>query len=300
MRILAPLIILDANLTSSNVTEDVVYAAYNAGTTYGVGNIIYYSTTNSHRRYVSLQASNIGNTPLTSPLWWQDEGADTKWSMFDGSVQSQSTNANTVDVVVVPPGRVNCIAILNMSCASFEVKITDSIAGLVYDQVFNGVSTAGIVDEYHYFFDPITRLSDIVLLDLPNLNAPSIEIIFTDTGNTVGVGCVLFGQSVTIGATQYGASVGIQDYSIKTQDTFGNYSITQRAYSKTGSFTVFVDNILIDSLQSKLASYRAIPTLYIGSDGYTSTLIYGYYKDFSIAISYVYNSVCTLDIEGLT
>ena len=57
--------------------------------------------------------------------------------------------------------------------------------------------------------------------------------------------------------------------------------------------------VAVDRLQNILAGYRATPILYIGTDEFGSTAILGFYKDFSIAISYFAYSVCTIEIEGL-
>ena len=106
------------------------------------------------------------------------------------------------------------------------------------------------------------------------------------------------GLSREIGGVQYGASVGITDYSVKSQDAFGNYVITQRAFSKRATFNVMVENGLIDELQTLLADLRATPAIYVGSDGYVSTMIYGFYKDFSTVISYPTLSVLSIELEG--
>lgn len=53
--------------TSGSVTITFGQAQYAAGTTYAVGNIVYWNG----NRYTSLQSSNTGNQPDISPTWWQ-------------------------------------------------------------------------------------------------------------------------------------------------------------------------------------------------------------------------------------
>jgi len=96
------------------------------------------------------------------------------------------------------------------------------------------------------------------------------------------------------------AKVGIQDYSIKQRDTFGNYTILQRAFNKKADFTVYIENSAVDSVVNLLSDYRATPTVYVGSSSFGSTIIYGFYKDFSVDIAYPTKSVCTISLEGLT
>ncbi|MCR4297514.1 MAG: hypothetical protein NUV75_01990 [Gallionella sp.] len=68
MRVIPPIEILDAHFTSSDATEPWAPAAYAGGTTYAAGDIIQVAADFSI--YKSLAASNTGNTPNVSPLWW--------------------------------------------------------------------------------------------------------------------------------------------------------------------------------------------------------------------------------------
>jgi hypothetical protein len=299
MKLVRPISIDDTAFVSSNVAEDT-HAVYNAASTYAVGDMVYYVATNIHGVYQSLQAANTGHTPSSSPTWWQFVSNDNRWAMLDNGVSTATSNANSIDLVVKPNGRVESVGLINVSAASARLKITDATDGLVYDQTVSLISTSGITDMYAYFSEPIVRIADYLFTGLGLYYAPTVELILTDTGNTVSCGGAIYGQSKDIGATQYGASVGIQDYSIKQADTFGNYNIVQRTFSKKGTFTVFVPNTFIDQLEVLLETYRALPVLYSGSDSYASTLILGFYKDFSIVISYPDYSVLSIQIEGLT
>ena len=95
-------------------------------------------------------------------------------------------------------------------------------------------------------------------------------------------------------------SVGIQDYSVKSRDSFGNYSITERAFNRRCTMQVLVDNAKVDPLVNILASYRALPTVYVGSNSFGSSMLFGFYKDFGIAIAYPTSSLCNIELEGLT
>ena len=68
MRVIPPITILDALLTSTDATEPWAPAAYAGGTTYAAGAIIQVAADFSI--YKSLAGSNTGNTPNVSPLWW--------------------------------------------------------------------------------------------------------------------------------------------------------------------------------------------------------------------------------------
>ena len=99
---------------------------------------------------------------------------------------------------------------------------------------------------------------------------------------------------------ELGASVGIQDYSRKEKNDFGDYVLVQRNYSKRARFSMAVLNDQIDALQDLLVDLRTTPCVWIGDDRYQSTMIYGFYKDFDIVIAYHLVSDCNIEIEGLT
>ena len=299
MKIIRPLAITDAILNSSNVAE-TDYPAYAAGTTYALADRIIVVAANVHQIYESLQAANIGNTPASSPTWWLYVGVTNRWKMFDQSITSQTSNADTIADTFTITGRADSVVLLNVNAASVHITMTDAIDGVVYDGAFSLVADSGIQDWYAYFFEPIVRITDKAVTDMPPYANAVIAITLTDTGGTPLCGGCVIGQSKDIGGTQYGATVGIQDYSIKQRDVFGNYTILARAFNKRADFTVWVDAAYVDALENLLATYRATPTVYIGSDAYASTIVYGFYKDFSVDISYPTQSVCTIQLEGLT
>lgn len=298
MKLIRPQEIVDTVLTSSNVAEND-YVAWSSGTTYALGDHVIVTTPDEHRIYESLQGTNIGHTPSTSPTWWLDTGATNRWRMFDNSVSAQTTNANSIAVVFAVSGRVDSVALLNISAAEVQITMTDSVEGVVYDRTIDLVSDSGVQDWYAYFFEPIVRISDLTVSDLPPYADASVAVTLSDSGATVACGECVLGLSKEIGDTQYGARVGIQDYSIKTTDDFGNFTILERAYARRADFTVFVAAGFVDALQTLLASLRATPIVYVGSDEYASTIVFGFFKDFSIAIAYPGVSVCNIEIEGL-
>ena len=299
MIIIKPYTVIDSALISSNIAE-TDYAAWSVGTTYALAQRVIVIGANSHKVYESLQAGNIGHTPSTSSTWWLDCGATNRWDMFDQSVQSQSSNATTINVTLRPTQRIDSVALLNIAAYTVQIKMTDEVDGLVYDKTTVLASYSGIDDWFSYFYEPVVRRSDFIVNDLPPYTNATIQVILTEAGGTALCGGLLVGQQSFIGNTQYGSSVGIQDYSLKTQDAFGNYSILRRAFRKTGTFQIQLASNYTDQLVSLLTSLRSTPIIYSGSSDFTSMMIYGFYKDLSVSVAYPGISACTLTIEGLT
>jgi len=303
LKVIPPLTITDSILTSSNVPE-TDYTAWSSGTTYNIGDRVRVVGSNIHKVFESLRASNLNHDPLTdtsSPPYWIEVSATNRWKMFDAINSTQTTNANSI-VVNLTPGRVtNSVALLNVAGTSVRVKVTDPTDGIVYDNTVSLNNNGNINNWYNYFFDPIMRKKNVILTDLPSYGTASIEITITNTGSDAKCGVCVLGNIQYIGeGIEVGASVGIQDYSRKEKNDFGDYVLVQRSYSKRAKFSIPVFNDQIDSVQDLLVELRTTPCVWIGDDRYESTMIYGYYKDFDIVIAYHTISDCNLEIEGLT
>lgn len=253
-----------------------------------------------HKCFESLQAANTGHNPLTSPTWWVEVSATNRWKMFDGSMTSQTTNHDTIVVSYQIQGRADSVAVMNVSAASVRVVMTDAVDGVVFDQTVSMVTGGGINDWWQYYFEPPVRLTDTVISGMPPYANATLTITISDVGSTPACGLCVIGQIKTVGATQYGASVGIQDYSTKQKDTYGVYTVLEKEFNKRGTFSIEIPSAMVDPLEVLLAQYRAKPMVYIGAADYSSTMLYGYYKDFSIAIAYFDTSICNIEIEGLT
>ena len=153
---------------------------------------------------------------------------------------------------------------------------------------------------YQYNIGEYLQKDTLAVLDMPSYTNARLIVTLTATGKTVLCGELVYGSQLDLGDTQYGARLGIKDYSVKDRDDYGNLRVIERAYSKRATFLVMMDNNFIDYFLSLLASYRATPTVWIGSETYASTHLLGFYIDFSIEIAYPTVSLCSIEIESLT
>src|SRR3990170_7159070 len=116
MNVIPPLTITDARLISSTVSEPDAGSpstepVYNAGTTYGLGDIAISTTT--HLKYESLAAGNIGNA-LTDTTKWLELGPTNKWAMFDLLRSTATSAAASLSVVIAPGTRIDSLALLGL------------------------------------------------------------------------------------------------------------------------------------------------------------------------------------------
>lgn len=296
MRIITPVDVTPAILTSSNVPE-TDYAAWSAATAYAVGAKVTYN----HRNYEALVASTGVNpeTDASDPPKWLDLGATNRWRMFDDRVSSLTEQAGSISVNLQPGTVINSLALFNLLGRSATVTLTDPVDGIVYQRIVSLVD-AGVTDWYEWYFAPIGRQTDFVLLDLPAYGTATLSVVIDNAADTAACGHLVMGRQAEIGVALYGSGVGITDYSRKESDAFGNSMVVERSFSKRAEFDVVVDTPQISRVQRLLAGIRAQPVVWIGAEGYESTVLFGYYRDFSISISGPNVSDATITVEGLT
>jgi hypothetical protein len=349
LQIVQPNAVTDATLTSSNVPETVP-AAYAGGTTYALAATASVAgTLGAYTVYESLQNSNTGHTPASSPTWWRalgtvyqaysgaatyaalervqdntahkiyeslvagnvgnaltdtakwvEVGSTNRWLMFDQTIGTRTSRAEAI-VVQIAPGKVtNSVCLIDINAASARVKMTDPSAGTVYDKTTSLVSDSVITNWYDYFFAPFEYKTQLNLFDLPASGTPTLEITLTNSGGTAECGACVLGVARDIAPVRAGATVGMTDYSKKTQDEWGNFSIVERAFAKRASFKLLVPKNKVDFLQRLMAAIRGTPTVFVASNTYEATTIYGFVKDYDINIAYPDHSEYSLDLEGLT
>jgi hypothetical protein len=292
MRFIRPVPVTEARLISSTVPETV--ALYNAGTTYAKGALVRSGT----RIYESQAASNTGHA-LTEPAWWIDAYPTNRWAAFD-NVNSTATVASQITFTIRPGELLDSIALLDVSAASVSVVAVSDASGEVYNQTFVLSNVEVEPDFWDWFFEPIRRSRVLVVHDIPLM--PDLQITVTLHGDDQSLATFAMGNAWTLGETIYGARVGINDFSRKETDDFGNQILVQRAYSKRGNFTVWCDNdgdVVSDNAQM-LSDYRATNLVWIGSEKFNATVIYGWARTWEAEIAYPTKSMFTLEIEGLT
>ena len=296
MIVIQPTAFAVANLISTSAVEATT--TWSAGTSYSIGNRARYE----YQIWESLTDANVGNVPSSSPTHWILVGPDNVTAMFDSQTSTETTATSPLSVTVAT-GTINALALVGLSDATeLHVEATDAPGGtVVYDQTIN-LDATEIFDWWGYFFSPYDLAEEIVLTNLPPHS--TMRLTVTLTGSTaVGCAVMLWGTSIDIGQTQSGLAAGIIDYSVKETDEFGTTTFVQRAFSKRMSAKMFLGNASLNRTLRLLAALRATPTVWIGSTDprmAAASIVYGFYRDFSVAVDYADYSLCVLEIEGLT
>jgi hypothetical protein len=296
MIIVQPVPVTAAMLTASNVPETDA-PAWTAGT-YTLGTKRIYD----HRVYEVIVSSTTARPDVgavATPPSWLDLGATNRFKMFDQIISTQTVYAAEVDVSITPATVVNAAAFFGLSGNSITLTMTDPGEGVVYTETRSLQDNTIIIDWYTYFFEEIAFLPDMVFLGLPAYGSATINAIVDGGAGDAKVGEVIIGKQRTLGVSNFGTSVSIIDYSVKSTDDFGNTVITTRAYSKRADYDVTVETASVAAVQKALADVRTTPTVFIGDENRPETVVYGFYKQFNIVLSTPSISDCSIEVEGL-
>ena len=302
MDIIKPITVTDSVLTSTNIAEND-YAEWNSATTYAIGDNVISVTT--HRIYESVTASNLNNDPTTDDgTNWLNTGATNRWKAFDKYISDPVSNTTSIQYTLTPPnGSIpSAVALLNLKGISANVTVTDSVDGEVYNTDIALLDNRNIVDWYTYFFEEQVQREEALFLDIPPYIGAVVSVtVQEEVGQTAELGQLVFGFLSDVGLTVYGTSIGIEDYSIKDRDAFGNAIIVQRNFSQTVDFDVKFETQNARKIQKTLAALRATPVVYLGStDVSYGTLVYGFYRRFDITLETPSYAFASIEVEGLT
>jgi hypothetical protein len=299
MLMIRPNTITAAMVTGTTATETV--ALWSNATTYAVGDLVRLESTRAI--YRSLQAANLNKDPVTQPTWWVYVSADNRMAMFDEGVGS-ATTATTEFTVTLRPGRFAAVAFLNTTCAAIDVTITDMGTSTVVYSGTVAMSSYEIVEWYDYLTAPLDYRTETLVTNLPSVDDPELELRFYgSTGDTVSCGVLAVGYPYELGSTEYGASVGILDYSKKITSEDGITTLTPGKFAKRMDLTLQCDASKLNRNLQVLSAVRATPCVWAAASDtpdYEALITYGWAREFDIVISYPTVHLCRLRIEGLT
>lgn len=305
LKIVEPIAITDSMISLTGTTPvtnvpEADYPVWSSTTTYALAARIINTTT--HKIYESLQATNLNRNPLSEPLWWIEVSPTNRWAIFDTSVSTTTNQANNITYKLIPAQIVDTIGVLNLTDATdINITVYSPSAGRV---VYTKSIEVGILpltpSWWDWFFGIRRRKTQDIQIDLPPYGDAviTLEII---GGADLSVGVLIMGQLKEFGiGISHGAKVGIQDYSRKETNEFGDTVLVRRAFTKRANVDLLLNSTEVDNFQFYLSDIRAKPCLWICSNDYEALTIFGFYKNFDILISYALHSECSLELEGLS
>ena len=298
MRVISPIKVTDSNLIASNVPEND-FPEWSAATAYTTGQKVIVLAT--HRIYEALQNSTGVNPVGDTTDTWLDIGATNRWRAFDAAVESQTENPEKVSFTFEAGDSWQGLALLNMVGEQVRVLIDDPIEGPQQAIERDLFDNSNVVDWWTYFFAPNLRLQDIIFQDLPVYRNAEITIEVIDSA-VAKLGELVLGPVHILGTSTTGGQLGIEDFSTKERDTFGNTIILERAFANRVSFQFAMPIQTGQRVRRILADLRARPAVYFVSTDLVSygANVYGFPSDFRINLETPVIAFASLEIEGLT
>jgi hypothetical protein len=288
MKVIPPITITDAMLTSSTVAEPAAgETAWNAATNYTLGTQVIRTTT--HRIYQNLIAGVDATIPENAPTRWLDVGPTMRWAMFDTLRNSATTAATSMTVVLTPGRRIDSIALMGVAGETITVSMTSSPLGTVYSTT-ESLLARNSASWTNYFFGPFTYQGSTVRFDLPLFTNGVITITVSRVSGNVSLGALVIGQNVDVGRVQSQARSDALNFSTVTRDNFGNATLVQRRTVPKTDQQIVTEPSRIDKLREVRSALNATPAVWSGMDdkatnpNFEALLILGIYKEFSITL----------------
>jgi hypothetical protein len=211
MNVIPPLTITDTTLTSSTAIE-IAPAAYNGGTTYGAGATVSVAgLLGALDCYTSLQASNVGNLPASSPTWWAYSG--TTYAAYAGGT------TYGLDVRVIDPVAHNVYQSL--------------VASNVGNPLSNGLKwfLVGKTNRWAQF-DVLRNTTTVGASPMTTVITPGVRI---DSIALLG----LVATSVTITMTVGGSTVYTYTQSLNTREVINAYDYCFKPFGTQPALALF-------------------------------------------------------------
>ncbi len=288
-------------LTAHNVPADE-YPVWDATTDWALGARVIHADT----VYEAVaESGNVDKQPGKELNFWASVGPTNVWRAFDLSSSTKTRFADACFFEFQPHRGISGLVLMNLhGVTQVRVRLTDPYYGVVYDSSETMSSVPSAADWYAWTFELRVARTEHIVSDIPSYPSATLRLDFDGAGDA-GIGVIAFGPEREIGGgpdggVHSGARLSIEDFSRKERNPQGDTYLQQRAFAKTASYTMTISNADLDNVYALLAELRATPCLWVASDRWRATTVWGFYRQFSIDIQYANYSQCSIDIEGLT
>ena len=298
-KLIRPVTLVDAMVTSSVTEADATKwdgtPALPAGTVRMVVDSTGTPTTITHGIYTLKTGgdSSVDPTGTSGATNWELTGYTNAWKMFDPEYQTQTSNASTIEVNIQTGGLVTAVALLNLEANEVIIEQTGSMYSRTFDLVSHVVSSW-----WEYFTEVPVRTGELVVTDIPPYFDEVLTITINNSGGTAKCGVCVVGKYKTLGASQWGASRSIVDYSQAIEADTGVVTLSQGAYSKRLNVEFRIDPGYESEATRTLEMFRATPLVFCASEDYDMTIIYGFLGSWDVPITET-GKPAYVEIKGL-
>lgn len=293
LKVIKSISMTDAMLVGTNVPE-TEHPTYNAGATYASGARVILN----HKIYESVQDGNTGKDPLTTDGWWSRVSPTNRWKPFDLSSTTRLQLTGPAYYEIKPNTAVSAVMFIDCDgLSSIRVRlIEDGVTH--YDSSHLMRPTPSTSSWYAWTFEQRAPRSRLVVQDLPARPRATLRVDFEITASAGYIGTLAFGRAYVLGeGVQYGARVGVQDFSRKERNEYGEMELIRRGNAKTMSLQISVDNKKLDSTDMLLSSLTGTPCLWIGTSRFSALSLWGVFTNWNYTVAYYDQTDLSVEVE---
>lgn len=257
--------------------------------------------------YKALQATSGAEVPdpLADTPYWKIMGAINEYKFDDESLNTQTEGTGLVEIDIVIPASTT-IALLGLYGTDVYIEVKDS-AGNPLDPSIQSVFEEKLIIKdsqnatEHYFNEVL--YNNKVSVTIPGVfhNAQvKIKVSQSIATDIAKIGFIHVGIAREVGPLLWGVETGIIDFSIvKRDEFFGTIEIIEGDFVDEMEGEIIIDTPLEHAIGLFLASIRAKKALFIGSEQYKGTIIFGILKEWRKRLSDGVKSEIKFRVEGV-
>lgn len=261
--------------------------------------------------FIYKYAGDNGTNTIVSPAL-DSESLTKKWvkirptnyyAMLDSETRTQTQNADTI-AFSIASSNYDAISLLELNAVSVQVSLTDnSTQDVIYERTIDLTDNSAVIDFASYCFEPIVMLPSIYFDDLEMRSNATINVSINAIGGTAKCGRLVAGRTYYVGETGVGVNLGIESYSKKETDVFGNTSLVHSSSVNLDSYEVHIQTKAIPNIRRKMKELDAVALLFVMDEQEESELEnllnFGYWQQFNILLSDSRISTASITIKGL-
>lgn len=303
MKVLVPVSYTDFVSLATSGVELSSHPAWTDTTTYAVGQQVY----KDNYEYVALAPSTGVDpaVPAESPVWFRT-GMINRLKVFDEIIYDQAVGSGTpnyIDYRIESPTTLTTVALFNVEGREVRVFLNDKATGTIVDDRTTNLLADDFVDNWSdYFFEQPNARNEALFDGLSAYPGIYLTVRVYAPGTEAKVGQIVVGRSYSMGSLNEDSQIGIQDYSRKERDDWGNPMIVERPFSQRAEYDLSILSAEVRKVQTILSRVRARAAVYFDDDDPTNTYgttVFGYFQDFAVNLKVGEFSHMTLEVEGL-
>ncbi len=292
----------EPNISSSNVLVEeagiTVYDPDDTQATYNTDQKIQYNG----YIYKALKDGLVQIDPETNPLSWKNEGRTNYYRMFDVSMNSATTNPDTIVYEFIVED-VDTLALFGLTAKTVKIELINDLGEVIYEEEKETYNRR-TPDWYEWTYARPTYNRSVVFQNIMMSFNATLKVTIDNTGTDAAVSHLTYGRSMDIGWTLISPEPvsSIRNLISKEKDSTTGVVTTENSMTyKRVVANVLIDNISLDEIQEFMEDYTVTPCLYIGDErdgGYRALMVYGLYRDFDMPIGRT-KTVYQLEIDGV-